>query len=127
MAPDGMTPRGAGVNTGRRAISTGVLPSQVPVYVWFGDLAIVRGVMTADGLVVDIPMGVSPGLVDTHVRFRTDRDHNLTLTDAFTFHPDHSTQPPTSDTPGSPSPAPPPAPAPAPTRSQRCSFVPSWQ
>lgn len=45
-------------------------------------------------------MGVSTGLVDTHVRFRTDRDHNLTLTDAFTFHPDHSSQPPTSDTPG---------------------------
>lgn len=64
---------------------TGVFPMDVPVYVWFGDLAIVRGVVTPYGVDVVVPSVPTPGRVDVHVKFRTYQDLSLTLPSAFTF------------------------------------------
>lgn len=85
---DGMSPRDATVSSGGRTVIAGVLPTNVPVYAWFGDLAIVVGTVTEQGLEIAIPTVSRAGRVDVHVRFRTERDHWLTLVDAFTFHPD---------------------------------------
>lgn len=102
---DGMSPRDATVSSGGRAVITGVLPTNIRVYAWFGDLAIVLGTVTPAGLEVMIPTVNEPGRVDVHVRFRTDEDYMLTLVDAFTFHPDGTT-PPDGPPPPTTSPSP---------------------
>lgn len=97
---DGITPRDAIVTGGGQTTITGVVPPNVPVYVWFGDLAIVRGTVTSTGIDVTIPAVNTAATVDVHVKFRTNVDHSLTLEDAFTFHPVPDTSPPPA--PGDP-------------------------
>jgi len=84
-----MTPRAATTAGNTRVSLTGVFPTTVPVYVWFGTAGIAEG-RSADGatVVVDTPAVLpvsSPTVVDVVVKFRTSRSFELTLGDAFTF------------------------------------------
>jgi hypothetical protein len=99
---DSMTPR-LGDIAGNEVVSiTGAFPTQVPVYVWWGD----KGTTEAhsnDGTVLAVrtPSVQSSGVVDVIVKFLTSESHELTLQEAFTFHDgDSNVTPPTTTTPG---------------------------
>ena len=84
-----MTPRAATTAGNTKVVLTGVFPTAVPIYVWFGTAGIAGG-RSADGttLRVDTPAVLpvsSPTVVDVVVKFRTTRSFELTLGDAFTF------------------------------------------
>jgi serine protease len=65
---------------------SGVFPTTVPIYVWFGTVAIVQTTSTGSTLVIRSPYVPSPGVVDVDVRFRTSDAHVMTLASAFTFY-----------------------------------------
>ena len=66
----------------------GVFPTAVPVFVWFGDLAIQTATSNGTTLLVDspaVPFISRQTVVDVVVKFSTSQTHELTLVDAFTF------------------------------------------
>ncbi|MEX0847683.1 MAG: S8 family serine peptidase, partial [Ilumatobacteraceae bacterium] len=82
---DSMSPRLATIDGGTTVTLNGVFPTTVPVFVWFGELAIVQAVSTGSTLTVQTPAVPTPAITDVSVRFRTNTTHTLTLADAFTF------------------------------------------
>ena len=82
-----MTPR-LGRHTGYENVTiTGVFPTNVPVYVWFGT----QGISTAHfnngtDLIVATPAVSAPTVTDVIVKFSTDRSYEMTLAEAFTFY-----------------------------------------
>lgn len=113
---DSMSPRIATTVGGTSLEIVGRFPTNVPVYVWFGDLAVVEADNTGSRLTLASPAVASVGVVDVIVRFTTSRSHVLTLDEAFTFVRPASAPPnpvtPTPDAPGTTQPAPPPPPPP---------------
>lgn len=97
---DSMSPRLATTLGGTPLEILGRFPTNVPVYVWFGDLAVVEADNTGSRLTLLAPPVARVGVVDIIVRFTTSRSHVLELVEAFTF-----VAPPTAPpTPVSPSP-----------------------
>jgi hypothetical protein len=66
-------------------VITGRFPTRVPVYVWFGQSAIVRATSYGDHLELETPAVGSAAVVDVSVLFRTSSEHELTLPRAFTY------------------------------------------
>ena len=111
---DSMSPRIATTAGGTPLEIVGRFPTNVPVYVWFGDLAVVEADNVGSRLTLASPAVASVGVVDIVVRFTTSRSHVLTLDDAFTFVRPATAPPnpvtPTPDAPGTTLPPPPPTP-----------------
>lgn len=120
-----MTPRLASTAGGASLELLGRFPTNVPVYVWFGDLAVVEAVNTGSRLTVISPPVARTGVVDITVRFTTARSHTLVLAEAFTFVAPATAPPnpvsPSPEAPGTTAPVQPAptttvgAPAPTPT------------
>jgi hypothetical protein len=106
-----MSPRLATTLGGTQLEIVGRFPTNVPVYVWFGDLAVVEADNTGSRLTLLAPPVARVGTVDVAVRFTTSRSHVLTLDRAFTFVAPQAAPP----TPVSPSPGAPGTTLPAPT------------
>ena len=81
-----MSPRYATLDGDTGITITGVFPTTIPVYVWFGDKGIVQ-VTSANGttLLLTSPVVQSVGVTDVSVKFTLDTTYVLTLTNAFTF------------------------------------------
>jgi hypothetical protein len=112
---DSMSPRLATTVGGTALEIVGRFPTNVPVYVWFGNLAVVEAHNTGSRLTLASPAVATVGVVDVVVRFTTSRSHVLTLAEAFTFVRPASAPPnpvsPTPDAPGTTQPTPPPVPS----------------
>jgi serine protease len=108
---DSMSPRLSTTLGGTPLQIDGRFPTNVPVYVWFGDMGVVEANSFGNRLTLLSPAVARTGVVDIVVRFTTSQSHVMTLAEAFTFVAP-STAPPT---PVSPSPDAPGTTLPAPT------------
>lgn len=106
---DTASPRSGSTTGGDRIRLQGHFPTTVPLYVWFGNLAIVQA-SSVDGTSIDVtvPAVNSAGVVDLSVRFTTSTtSHALSLTAAFTYvAPSGSAPGTTVPAPGTTAPAP---------------------
>ncbi|MFK8024341.1 MAG: S8 family serine peptidase [Ilumatobacter sp.] len=109
-----MSPRAGSTLGGDFVVIDGEFPTNVPVYVWFDELAVVAAhINTGTQLTVRTPAVSTETITDVTIRFTTSARHELTLRDAFTFvapsrgNTPAPTTPPTNSTP--PAPATPPS------------------
>jgi hypothetical protein len=82
---DDMFPRIAGVTGGTPLVLYGNFPTNVPVYVWFGQLAIAQAVSSGSRLTLVSPAVPHGAITDVVVLFATSRTFELTLDGDFTF------------------------------------------
>jgi hypothetical protein len=75
----------AEVAGGTPLVLYGNFPTNVPVYVWFGQLAIVQTVSSGSQLTLGSPAVPYGAITDVVVRFATSRAFELTLDGDFTF------------------------------------------
>jgi hypothetical protein len=80
-----MFPRTAGVAGGTQLVLYGNFPTNVPVYVWFGQLAIVEAVSSGSRLTLVSPAVPYGAITDVVVLFATSQTFELTLDGDFTF------------------------------------------
>jgi subtilisin family serine protease len=97
---DEMFPRIAGVTGGTPLVLYGNFPTNVPVYVWFGPLAIVQAASFGSRLTLNSPAVPYGAVTDVVVMFATSRTFELNLDGDFTF--DGPTAPVTTTTVSSP-------------------------
>jgi serine protease len=82
---DSIAPQSGTTAGDTNVVLSGNFPTNVAVYVWFGDLGIIQATSTGSTLTVRSPAVPRASVVDVSVKFRTSVSHTLTLVAAFTF------------------------------------------